>query len=105
MSIEPVPQQSPTDDPLIVFVSPEGGRRFNAFGSTTQFKLEGSHTAGQLSLALAVTPPGEGPPPHLHRKDDELFIIVVNSYRSNRMTANPNPISPCAPEELLRHLL
>src|SRR5690242_6421404 len=76
MSTEPVPQHSPTDDPLIVFVPPEGGRRFNAFGSTTQFKLEGTHTGGQLSLALAVTAPGEGPPPHLHRNDDELFIIV-----------------------------
>jgi len=76
MSTDPVPQQSPLDDPLIVFVPPEDGRSFDAFGSTTQFKLEGAHTAGQLSLALAVTPPGAGPPPHLHRKDDELFIIV-----------------------------
>jgi len=40
MSTEPVPQQSSIDDPLIVFVPSDGGRRFDAFGSTTQFKLE-----------------------------------------------------------------
>jgi quercetin dioxygenase-like cupin family protein len=76
MSVEPIPQQFPTDDPAVVFVSPDGGRRFDAFGSATQFKLEGSHTAGRLALALAVTPPGGGPPPHVHHSDDELFIIV-----------------------------
>jgi hypothetical protein len=32
------------------------------------FKLEGRDTGGALSLGVAQTPPGDGPPPHVRRK-------------------------------------
>jgi len=60
----------------VAVITPEAGRSFAAFGSTAQFKLEGTHTAGRLCLGLAVTPPGGGPPPHVHHTDDEVFIVV-----------------------------
>jgi len=71
-----------TTDPMatthanVAVMTPEAGRSFTAFGSTAQFKLEGTHTAGRLCRGLAVTPPGGGPPPHVHHTDDELFIVV-----------------------------
>jgi mannose-6-phosphate isomerase-like protein (cupin superfamily) len=60
----------------VVVIPPEAGEAFTAFGSTAQFKLNSALTTGRLSLALAVTPPGGGPPLHVHHSDDELFIVV-----------------------------
>jgi mannose-6-phosphate isomerase-like protein (cupin superfamily) len=68
--------QTTTSHAKVVVIMPDAGRSFTAFGSTAQFKLEGSHTAGTLCLGFAVTPPGVGPPPHVHHTDDELFIVV-----------------------------
>ena len=65
-----------TANAKVAVITPDAGRSFTAFGSTAQFKLEGEHTAGRLCLGLAVTPPGVGPPPHVHHTDDELFIVV-----------------------------
>jgi quercetin dioxygenase-like cupin family protein len=76
MSIETTADRSTTSNAKVTVITPDAGRSFTAFGSTAQFKLEGAHTAGRLCLGLAVTPPGGGPPLHVHHSDDELFIIV-----------------------------
>ena len=76
MSIETTADHSTTSDRKVTVITPDAGRSFTAFGSTAQFKLEGTQTAGRLCLGLAVTPPGGGPPPHVHHSDDELFIVV-----------------------------
>jgi len=57
-------------------IPPGFGRVLAAFGSVTEFKLETEHTGGTFSLALAETPPGVSPPPHVHHSDDELFLIL-----------------------------
>jgi mannose-6-phosphate isomerase-like protein (cupin superfamily) len=59
-----------------VVVPPDGGQPISAFGSTAVFKLSGRETGGALCLAVAETPPGEGPPPHVHARDDELFFVL-----------------------------
>jgi quercetin dioxygenase-like cupin family protein len=45
----------------------------------------GGQTAGSLAVISAEIPPGVGPSPHIHRKDDELFLVVEGSmsYFSN----------------------
>ena len=60
----------------VQIVPPEAGRSLAAFGSVGHFKLEGTQTEGKLCLVLGETPPGAGPPPHVHRRDDEVFIFV-----------------------------
>jgi len=65
---------TPSPAPSVLVIPPEGGRPISAFGSTALFKIEGRHTGGALCLAIATTPPGVGPPPHVHRRDDELFV-------------------------------
>jgi mannose-6-phosphate isomerase-like protein (cupin superfamily) len=67
---------TPSPTPSILVIPPEGGQARSAFGSTALFKLEGRHTGGALCLAIATTPAGVGPPPHVHRRDDELFVVV-----------------------------
>jgi mannose-6-phosphate isomerase-like protein (cupin superfamily) len=62
--------------PSVVVIPPEGGRPISAFGSTAVFKLSGHDTGGALCLAVAETPPGAGPPPHVHARDDELFFVL-----------------------------
>jgi mannose-6-phosphate isomerase-like protein (cupin superfamily) len=65
-----------TPAPSILIIAPEAGRPLTAFGSTAVFKLNGEQTGGTLCLGLARTPPGVGPPAHVHRRDDELFVVV-----------------------------
>jgi mannose-6-phosphate isomerase-like protein (cupin superfamily) len=56
------------------------GQAIRAFGNETLFTLTGDDTTGRLTLGLAVVPPGNGPPPHVHHADDELFIILEGRY-------------------------
>ena len=57
-----------------------GGTVVDAFGSEIRFALTAEHTSGTLTLGFATVPPGDGPPPHLHQHEDELFIIVEGRY-------------------------
>jgi quercetin dioxygenase-like cupin family protein len=73
-----MPMEHPrsSSPPAIVVIPPHAGRAVEAFGSSAVFKLEGRNTGGALSLGIAQTPPGDGPPPHVHRRDDEVFVVL-----------------------------
>jgi mannose-6-phosphate isomerase-like protein (cupin superfamily) len=60
----------------MLVIPPEAGRAVAAFGSVAVFQLEGNQTAGHFCLVFAETPPGVGPPPHVHHGDDELFLVL-----------------------------
>ena len=62
-------------------VPPGGGHVVRAFGNEILFQLTAEQTAGSLSLGLATVPAGNAPPPHLHEREDELFIILEGQYR------------------------
>ena len=34
-----------------------------------------------MSVVRVDTPPGSGPPAHVHHRDDELFIVLSGKYR------------------------
>ena len=34
-----------------------------------------------MSLGLATVTPGKSPPPHVHHRDEELFLILEGRYR------------------------
>jgi quercetin dioxygenase-like cupin family protein len=69
-------------DHAAVIVPPNGGHAVRAFGNEILFKLTAEQTAGSLSLGLATVPAGsDGPPPHVHDAEDELFLIVDGQYR------------------------
>ncbi|HET8654837.1 MAG TPA: dimethylsulfonioproprionate lyase family protein [Longimicrobiaceae bacterium] len=55
------------------------GHVVGAYGSQILFKITGEDSAGQLTVGLAMVPPGVGPPPH-REAADELFIIVEGRY-------------------------
>lgn len=67
-------QPSGTLKPVVV--EPNDGPVLRAFGDTIQMKLSGEDSDGRIAVGLGIVEPGSGPPPHLHRKEDELFIVV-----------------------------
>jgi quercetin dioxygenase-like cupin family protein len=45
-------------------------------GEKIHFLLSGQDTAGALALFIDETPPGAGPPLHVHRNEDETFYVL-----------------------------
>jgi quercetin dioxygenase-like cupin family protein len=75
------PTYSATTTRRAAIIAPGGGHSVRAFGNEILFKLTAEQAAGALSLGLATVPVGNGPPPHLHEREDELFIILEGQYR------------------------
>ncbi len=45
-------------------------------GDTYRFLVTGEETGGAYFAMEAIVPPGGGPPPHIHRHEDETFYVV-----------------------------
>ena len=45
-------------------------------GDVYRFLVTGEETGGRYAMFEAVVLPGGGPPPHLHRKEDETFYVL-----------------------------
>jgi mannose-6-phosphate isomerase-like protein (cupin superfamily) len=43
--------------------------------------LRASDTGGAISLFEEITPPGKGPPLHIHHNADEFFRVLAGQYR------------------------
>lgn len=57
-----------------------GGTVLHAFGEEVIFHLTGEQTNGRLCLWTEKVPPGGGPPPHLHRNEDEWFVVREGAF-------------------------
>ena len=57
-------------------VPPGGGRSFWLLGELYKAKALGEDTGGAFAFVEATTPPGAGPPPHVHRNEDETFWVL-----------------------------
>lgn len=64
----------------LIIMQPTDGRSIQALSDTITFKLTSEQTDNTLTAFLNVTPPGGGPPPHTHAKEDELFIILEGTF-------------------------
>jgi ABC-type multidrug transport system fused ATPase/permease subunit len=52
------------------------GRTLRAFGHAIMVLLDGKQTDGKCTAFLNISPPGCGPGPHYHEREDEWFYIV-----------------------------
>jgi quercetin dioxygenase-like cupin family protein len=52
------------------------GRSVWVVGDLYTFLATGEDTNGAYALIHATVPPGSGPPPHIHRREDEAFFIL-----------------------------
>jgi quercetin dioxygenase-like cupin family protein len=81
-----------------LIIAPDGGDTIHAYGDTAQVMLSGEQTNGSMVVAVGTSPPGGGPPPHLHRSEDEMFIVLEGKIR---FLANGQWTEPLAPGSIV----
>ncbi|MEK1945912.1 MAG: cupin domain-containing protein [Ensifer adhaerens] len=61
-------------------VSPSGhGTQAMAFGRHV-IRMMAAHTGGSLGMFEAFVPAGEGPPLHVHEREDEFFRVLAGRF-------------------------
>jgi quercetin dioxygenase-like cupin family protein len=55
---------------------PVEGRTVAVVGDVYRFLATGEETSGRYALFEATVPPGGGPPPHIHSREEEGFYIL-----------------------------
>lgn len=57
------------------------GPQFNVIGGDQiTIKAASEDTEGAFTLIETVTPAGAGPPPHVHRREDEIFYVLEGCF-------------------------
>lgn len=56
--------------------TPPQGRTIAVVGDVYRFLATGDETSGKYALWEALVPPGGGPPPHVHSREEEGFYIL-----------------------------
>src|ERR1700722_9461777 len=56
--------------------TPSEGRTIAIVGDVYRFLATGDETNGKYALWEAIVPPGGGPPPHVHSREEEGFYIL-----------------------------
>src|ERR1043165_7305274 len=59
-----------------VINTPPQGRSIAVVGDVYRFLATGEDTNGKYALFEAIVPPGGGPPPHVHSREEEGFYIL-----------------------------
>src|ERR1700678_3829934 len=61
---------------LPVLCKPTEGRTIAVVGDVYRFLATGEVTNGKYALWEAIVPPGGGPPPHVHSREEEGFYVL-----------------------------
>ena len=56
------------------------GHTFTMLGTTMRLIASAAGTGGRYTVIEQVTPPGWGPPRHIHSREDEIFYVLGGSY-------------------------
>ena len=56
--------------------TPTEGRTIGVVGDIYRFLATGEDTDGKYAMWEAIVPPGGGPPPHVHSREEEAFYIL-----------------------------
>jgi len=59
-----------------IIIPASAGKELHAFGNILTVMLDRKQTGNQLSVMFEVTPPGGGPPLHVHRREDEVCLVI-----------------------------
>lgn len=55
---------------------PPMGRTIAVAGDVYRFLATGDETNGKYAMLEAIVPPGGGPPPHVHSREEESFYVL-----------------------------
>ena len=61
-------------------LTPAPARSKWVLGERVTFKLTSADTGGRFCMVEVSSPPGGGPPPHTHLREDELFYVLEGEY-------------------------
>ena len=64
-----------TPEPAVI-KQPTEGKRIGIVGDIYRFLATSEETGGRYAMIEATVLPGGGPPPHIHRREDEMFYVV-----------------------------
>src|ERR1700682_4767699 len=59
---------------------PTEGRTIAVVGDVYRFLATSDDTNGKYALWEAIVPPGGGPPPHVHSREEEGFYILEGEF-------------------------
>lgn len=71
--MQAVTKEKELGNPKVLVSMPSTTKVLKAFGDEVTVLLGGEATGGKFTMFTDVTPPGSGPPPHYHEKEDEWF--------------------------------
>ncbi len=60
----------------VMVKEPTEGRSIGIVGDIYRFLATSEETGGRYSVFEATVLPGGGPPPHVHRREDETFFVL-----------------------------
>jgi len=60
----------------VMIKEPTVGRTIGIVGDIYRFLAVSEETGGRYSMFEATVLPGGGPPPHVHRREDETFFVL-----------------------------
>ena len=55
---------------------PNEGKRIGIVADVYRFLATGEETDGKYATFEAIVPPGSGPPPHVHSREEESFLVL-----------------------------
>ena len=67
---------SSTVAPSPIHLPASAGDTYYGPGDVYRFLVTGAETGGAYFAMEAIVPPGGGPPPHIHRNEDETFYVL-----------------------------
>jgi mannose-6-phosphate isomerase-like protein (cupin superfamily) len=63
-----------------IVVPPSGGAEWNVLGSKMTCKVGSEETGGVYSIVENTLAPQDGPPPHVHHNEDEIFYVIEGEF-------------------------
>src|SRR4051794_32104121 len=72
--------------------SPGTGRTVAVVGDVYRFLATGEDTNGKYALWETVVPPGGGPPPHVHSREEGFYVLdgeITFTVNGERVVAGP----------------
>ena len=63
-----------------ITLRPGEGKSYWLLGDLYTFKATGDDTGGAFAMVEAQVQPQNGPPPHMHRREDETFYVLEGEF-------------------------
>jgi mannose-6-phosphate isomerase-like protein (cupin superfamily) len=66
---------------LCVSTAAAAGPSFTAFGDRMTIEVSSAQSNGAITTLRLEVPPGNGPPAHIHTKQDEMYVVTRGRFR------------------------